>query len=160
MSRPVKYDNRRVYLPNASTIGYGRYYAKAGNLIVFQDEYREGLNHLTHVGKVIGRISETDTLQGERHGQWVGHLLVLQCAAHLMYGYERWIDPATVTQCCEPEHAAHFMAWLFKAEPAELFKYTRDDLSTRQAADYSSVKPCAKCGDPKHAAFMCPKNER
>jgi hypothetical protein len=129
MPRNVKYNNRKTYLPNACTNGYGKYYAKAGDFVAFDETFADGSKGGCF-GRIIGCIAETDNDGPDGAGK----LLVCQIGSTAAFGMERWIDPSDVTLCEDPRRAAHFLAWFMQASPDSLFKYCRDDLETRKAA--------------------------
>lgn len=153
--RKVEYSTRReVKLPNASTLGYGRWKARAGDFIVYKEQHGAGDAAEEHyrLARVIGQITAVD---GRTDDGMVGSLLVLAIADEAAYGYERWIDADDVVECRSPEHAQVFLRWLIQASPAELFKYCRDDLATRQEASCHHFlkdprsRDCKICREPR-----------
>ena len=89
-------DNNLVYLPNASTLGFGLYKAKRGNWVQWEmDGYH-------HVGRVIGRV----VCEGKVY------IEVAKAALDFSSAYVRWIDPAMVRECREnpPRRVFEFFA--------------------------------------------------
>lgn len=130
--RKVTYSKRAVKLPNATTLGYAQYLAHPGDFIAYKETYQDGSYSLRNA-RVIGRIEATD----DQGPACKGFLLVCALSDSMTFGYERWIDPADVTECQPGDRASHFLAWFAGASPETLHKYTRDDLETRRAADLS-----------------------
>lgn len=129
--RFVQYDNRATYLPDATKLGYAKYQAKAGDLLILKDG---------SLARVIGRIAEHDAMPAkEGPDGWpaegtkahAGNLLVCQVGSSFTFGMERWISPSEVAACYAPERAARFLAWFFSATPEELAFYIREDVETR-----------------------------
>lgn len=131
MPRKFTLDNRKVFLKNSFRCGYGKMYAKAGNIIVYRvlDKNGDIMEH--RVARVIGRIKESDVVEGH---SGVGMLCVLAVTDDLHFGYERWVDPDDVIECMAVGFAKVFMTWLLNAKPDAMMKYIRDDLKTRMEA--------------------------
>ena len=140
MPRHVKVAPRRKseYLPNASTLGYGKFRAFPGDFVTFHEEISNG--NRVAMGRVIGVIDETDS-QGVNGA---GMLLVLMISQDHTHGYENWITLDRVITCVDVEHARHFMAWFLNADTKALMAYRNDDLETRKAATYYPDAPTKK----------------
>jgi hypothetical protein len=107
--RDATIDHRQVRLPNASHLGYDKWKAQRGDVIV----YREGEG--TRTGRVLGRVAYAPP-EGEI-GAITDHLYVLALSDDLSHAYIRWVDPADVVQCtpCTPDRAA-WLALFFAAD--------------------------------------------
>lgn len=134
MPRRIKVAPRRPskYLPNASTLGYGKFKARPGDFVTFSEEMSNG-NRLA-VGRVVGVIEETDRDGTDFTGKEM--LLVIMLSDDHSFGYEHWISVDQVRSCMDVGHARHFMAWFLNASPADLLKYRNEDPDTRSAAYY------------------------
>ena len=76
-------DNNFVYLPNASTLGFGLRKAKRGNWVQWESDNGH------HVGRVIGRV----ICEGKVY------IEVAKAALDFSSAYVRWVDPAKVREC-------------------------------------------------------------
>lgn len=104
--RKAKYSAKKVYLSRASRIGFGLTHAKPGNWVRFVSHNYNGSRN-SHVGRVIGRIDETDR-DGEN---CAGHLAVMQLSDDATHAYVRWVDPAHVLDCYEKPPRA-LLQWI------------------------------------------------
>ncbi len=96
--RSRTYSTRKLtYLPNASTLGYGKYQAASGDYITTSNGHQ--------VGRVLGQITSCDNGGPDCRG----HLVVAMLSTDLSYGYENWINPADVTTCVAPERVNNFL---------------------------------------------------
>ena len=123
MPRNVLYTKRKnvkIFLPNCSTLGFGKYYASPGDLINYKEEYVGG-THGYRLARVIGRIKGTDNCGS----QCKGHILVSALEDELTYAYERWIDPKDVFRCVDSKKSAEFISWFLSATPEQLQEYNR-----------------------------------
>lgn len=93
MIRKARVDNRRVYCPNASHLGYDLWFAKRGNFIVWQHE--DGGPY--SVGRSLGRIAWAEP-SGDVNDTEVcsGYIAVLAFTMGLDFGYIRWVKPSDV----------------------------------------------------------------
>ena len=109
MRKDAKYSKKAVMCPKASTIGFGRYKAKPGDLIVFSDGILDSSGR--EIGRVLGRVDAS----GEPGcPKIVGHILVLQASRDFTSCYIRWIDPALVTYVTDSP--TKFAAFFFQKE--------------------------------------------
>lgn len=108
-------DTRQVYLPNASTLGFGKYQARFGDFVWYREHYTDG-SYSTVLGRVLGRVAyappcgETPAIEG--------YLLVAQLGHNATHVYERWIDPADVTECqrfADFHESADCRRWFFES---------------------------------------------
>ena len=99
--RKARYDMQQVICRNASHIGYSTKRAKPGYWVAY--------NNLgdTHIGRVLGRIAETD-----RQGfDCKGFLAVMVLGIECTHAGVQWVDPSFVTHCYE--HAPHdLLTWI------------------------------------------------
>lgn len=134
MPRYVKVAPRRAskYLPNATHLGYSKYKASPGDMIVFRVERSAGESPDRMIGRVIGVIDETDRDGTDYTGK--GALLVIAVSRNASFGMEMWVDLEDIEECTSPKHAAHFLNWFLNATPKDLMAYRNEDLETRKAA--------------------------
>lgn len=103
-----------TYLPNASTSGYGKYKAKAGDFVVFRPEGHDERS----VGRVVGQIVECD----DQGPNCAGQLLVMTLSDGLTFAYENWVDPKDVKECIDSARPQDFLNRFMAMSPAELWK--------------------------------------
>lgn len=95
--RTRTYSTRKLtYLPNAQTLGYGKWKASSGDYITTKNG---------EFGRVLGVITNCDADGLDCRG----HLVVTILSNDLTFGYERWIDPKDVFTCKDPKHVNNFM---------------------------------------------------
>lgn len=82
MRTDIKTDKKLVKLPNASTLGFGKWKAQFGDVVRFEDE------NGTHIGRVAGRVKD--------NGQVYVIVIVLFDAC---YVGERWVKPEEISYC-------------------------------------------------------------
>ena len=102
--RKARYDMRQVVCRNSSLIGYSTNIAKPGYWIAS----RSDVEGETRLGRVLGRIAETDRLGGT---DCVGWLAVVGLGIEATHAFVRWINPADVIACYEKSPAA-LLSWL------------------------------------------------
>ena len=85
-------DNVAVYLPNATTLGFGKRKAKRGNWV----EYEVDNHHF--VGRIISRV----TCEGKVYVE------VAQASPAFAHAYIGWIEPAQIRECRENPPRAVF----------------------------------------------------
>lgn len=103
--RRAKYSAKKVYLPEASTLGYGLYYAKPGNWLTWNDG-QERRN-----GRVLGRIECAAYEIGLGTEDCKGWIAVMQLADDMTHAYVRWVNPKWVEICYEAP-PVNLMAWI------------------------------------------------
>ena len=81
-------DNKRMILPNASSLGYGTNQAKRGSCVVY-DHYGQRA-----WGRVVGRV----------HCEGKTYLEIIRTDPGLTMAYVNWIDPLTVSECYAAPH--------------------------------------------------------
>ncbi len=111
MRRDATIDRRFVRCPKASTLAYGKWRAQVHDWIVWRYPESDGTpGDGPHIGRMIGRIAYAPSL-GET-GQIKDWILVLALSSDHTHAYERWIDPAWVSQVNGPhEDIAAFLTW-------------------------------------------------
>ena len=115
--RAATIDRQAVRLPNASTLGYGKWRAQYGDLITF----REG--EQTRTGRVAGRVAYAPPLTGQYAAPAVkNHLYVIAFGDDLTHAFVRWVDPADVITCIQvTADVGAFAAFLLAPQlPADL----------------------------------------
>ena len=85
-------DRVQVICRGASTLGYGKWKAQVGDLILFR-QFKEDTT-LT-LGRMIGRVHYAPALEGDSKAVH-DHILCLCINSMLDYTFERWVDPANV----------------------------------------------------------------
>lgn len=95
-NREARVDNKGVYCKKASTLGYGKTTAKAGDLVSWRYSGEVSEQH----GRSLGRIAWAEELQSRANPDKkpvVGFIAVLVFSSTNTFGYIRWIDPDDVT---------------------------------------------------------------
>lgn len=88
-------DKKQVRCPNASTLGYGKWKAQVGDIVLFQEGERR-----TRVGRMIGRVHYAPTC-GETPA--IRDYLLLICLGDMLsWTCERWVNPADVLEVQSP----------------------------------------------------------
>jgi hypothetical protein len=99
MRTDVIIDRKLVVCPNASTLGFGKWKAQVGNLVLFKE------NDKIVTGRMIGRIQ-----YGYSDGKSLKNFLVVICISpRLDWTFERWVNPKDVTEIYDlkNEYAKH-----------------------------------------------------
>ncbi len=113
--RKAKYSAKKVYLPNASRLGYGLSYAKPGNWIVYTEHHEEigtgKPSEHSRMARVLGRIDHDDHMAGSTLEDCAGFLAVMALADSGTHAYPRWVNPVDVTECYEKPPRA-LLEWL------------------------------------------------
>jgi hypothetical protein len=104
--RKAKYDRRKVICRKASCIGYSSNVAKPGYWVSFVG----GSGELC-IGRVIGRIAETD-FEGT---DCRGYLAVMTLSCECTHSFVRWVNPDDVRHCYETPPAA-LLTWITGAD--------------------------------------------
>ncbi len=110
--RRAQYHRRQSqYLPNASTLGYGKYRAQVGDWVTFK------AGDQLQIGRMVGRVKDTDPIATEERRP-IGFLAVLTLSMELTHAYVRWVDPADVTEVhANVPDIGRFLAWFCGALP-------------------------------------------
>lgn len=85
-------DNRAVYCPNASKLGFGKYKAKRGDCVMYKQEYKDGSFSMV-LARVLGRVTAPKLGESPEVNGW---LLVMRLSDDGSHAYENWVDPADV----------------------------------------------------------------
>lgn len=114
MRTDVQIDRKQVHCPNASGIGYGKYKAQFGDIVIASAD-----GHVT-IGRVAGRIAYATAI-GEDRGPIRDWLVVVALSSNLTFPMERWINPADVIEVYDPQNIdganpATFLAFFFGAQ--------------------------------------------
>lgn len=108
-SNGASFDLVPVYLPGASTLGYGQGWARPG----FWIEFKEGEN--TRSGVVLGRIN-----RGKCAGQLVALAIGLM---DLRCGMERFVHPTDVVNCYKPPSPEYLRLLALLSTPAFIIEH-------------------------------------
>jgi hypothetical protein len=106
MHKDFTLDDKKVLLPNASTLGFGRHFAKRGDWLVFREQ--EG--GILYYGRSVGHV-----VCESKH--WIYAAALLSDLQGLMV---RWVDPALVTYCLPQEHTRSAVADLMGCDFSKL----------------------------------------
>ena len=99
--RKARYNMQQVICRNASHIGYSTTRAKPGYWVAYKNF------GVPHIGRVLGRIAETD-----RQGlDCKGYLAVMVLGMDCTHAGVQWVDPSYVTHCYERPPAA-LLTWI------------------------------------------------
>jgi len=120
-------DRRQVRCPKASTLGYGKWKAQVGDLVLFTEGQQ------TRTGRMIGRIhyapacGESPIIRD--------YLLVVCLNDSLDHTFERWVNPADVQRVealreQQPVMAYFLSADLVKSPIDEVRRSTTDGWTT------------------------------
>lgn len=108
MRTDCKIDKRPIKCPNACRLGYGLSVANVGNLIVYQEHYADG-SHGLRTARVLGRVSAPKLKHNDSEVK--GWALVMTISEDFTHAYERWVDPADITEVREvPTRMLEFFA--------------------------------------------------
>lgn len=128
MRNDVVIDRKQVNVPKASTLGFGKFRAQFGDMIMYHDQ------EATRVGRIIGRVQSAPSIGQD--GPLRDHLVVAVFSDDLTFIYERWVDPASVARCWTPQ-PKHRELWQFmlgdefkKRSPDELREWAESGFST------------------------------
>ena len=131
MRTDAQIDRKQVYLPNASTLGFGKWKAQHGDVVLYTQ------NDQNCIGRVAGRVHYAPSLEPNEK-PIKDYLLVIQLGSRLDFSYERWVNPADVTECFDPhneycriqEVLAFMFSKDFKKESVETLRRFAGEWST------------------------------
>ncbi len=111
MRTDTRIDRYPVKCFQASTLGYGKYIAEVGDIIIYREStYNvEDLKTLSNphvherIGRMAGRVHYAPAL-GETP-EIKNHILVVCLSLDSPCAYERWIAPEDVLRIYDPNHA-------------------------------------------------------
>lgn len=103
--RRAKYSAKKVYLPNATSIGYCVKWAKPGYWIMWNAQ-----PGVLSVGRVLGRIEWAQFNEGNREDVR-GYLAVMALADDCTHAYVRWVAPKEVA-CCQEKPPRALLDWI------------------------------------------------
>ena len=142
----LQIDRKLVICPNASTLGYGKWKAQLGDIIVYQESTYEAKdlstkvnphNH-TRVARVIGRVAYAPPLESDEK-PIRNYLLVSALSEDLTFAMERWVNPEDVIRIYNPEvtKTQNFLAFFFSPE---MPTYSADELRQWSISGFSRVE--------------------
>ena len=117
MRTDAEIHNRQTKLPHVSTLGFDRWIARPGDLILYVERMLDG-SEQTRMARVIGTVDAPAIPDGttyEGSPAVKDHICVMALADDGAYAYERWVDPKDVRRCFDTDRMRAFMA-LFLAE--------------------------------------------
>jgi hypothetical protein len=105
-----------VRVPNASTIGTGKWMASPGDFIVF----RIPDDDMERYARVIGRV-DAEGWDGADKTPIVGEIACVMLSCGLSSAHEMWVDPEWVMECHSVgPHNVRFFTAFFTADPMDL----------------------------------------
>ena len=117
---PFVLTNKAVHLPNATTLGYGKWRAEPGDFIEFADS--EASSH-RETGRVLGSVKENAyTVYEGKRIDFSGEIAVLVLGCGMSFAYLRTVKAEDVTECRGPvDQTANgslgrFLAFMFDVE--------------------------------------------
>lgn len=132
MRADAQIDRKQVLCPNVSHLGYDKYKAQFGDIVLFIQ------NDRAQVGRVIGRVHYAPALEGDTR-PIRDYLVVAALSDDLTHVGERWVSPDEVTRIYDPtepdrkilEMITFFFGASFKDESVErLRRWTGSGFST------------------------------
>lgn len=133
MRRCTINERKSAYLPNAYTLGSGKYKAERGDLVHVRTPHEE------FVGRVLGQIEDYPLQAHETAHDAVGRLLVLGLSPTGQSTFVRWVRLNEILECHTVEHSTDLVEWFFqtKLPPADVVMrmLTYGTLSTPFIAD-------------------------
>jgi len=129
-------DRKQVICSNATTIGYGKWRAQTGDLLL----YRESENSL-RLARVIGRVKYAPALDGDK-GPACNRIMVLALGNIPSHAFERWIDPKDVLEVISlaTEHGDRIRQLLQWFLSPELTKYSPEELSDWAKSGFATMQ--------------------
>lgn len=139
MRTDATYDRKQVSCPNASTLGYGKYKAQTGDLIVYREHYTNGTDD-ARLARVIGRVDYAPALDGDREPTR-NRLVVLAMATMPSFCFERWINPEDVIEILaidgEPgDKIRRLMEWFLSPD---LPRHSMEELLQWQRSGFATM---------------------
>lgn len=92
----------KVYIPNATTLGYGKYNAEPGDFLSWRDPLQNGDRSDMRYGRVLGRVSSHDATSLGARKDFTGHIAVLWFHSNFAHASMRMVDPEHVVECYDP----------------------------------------------------------
>lgn len=113
MRTDVRIDRKQVKLPNSTNLGFGKWKAQFGDVVRFDESGHD------MYGRIIGRIAHAHRPDGDPDVR--GWLVVIALGSNLSFPMERWVNPADVRECFNPQafggrDMAKFLAFFFGPE--------------------------------------------
>ena len=126
MRTDARIDRKQVACPNASHLGFDKYKAQFGDIVVFNESDK------SKVGRVIGRIDYAPAL-GETPAIR-NYLVVAALTEDLTHVSERWVNPEDVTRVFDPNEESRnipalinfFFSPKFRDESVDLLRRWTD----------------------------------
>jgi len=118
MRTDARMDRKQVKLPCASTLGFDKWKAQFGDMVMF----REG--HNLELGRIISRINYAPVI-GDDSPAIRGWLCVAVFSQDMSFIMERWINPETIERCYTPRpQQIALMSFMFGEEFKKHDTYT------------------------------------
>ena len=138
-----------VYCPNANTLGFGKYAASRGDLIVYRENHADG-SYTLRMARVLALATHDGcgvryTKTGPRGGvKPAPRLLVLAANDTMTHAWERIVDPEDVTEIRAPNvenrtFAAWFVAGALPATESVLHASRYGALSAHYFTKYTDT---------------------
>jgi hypothetical protein len=144
--RRAEYSQKTTgYLPNAFTMGYRKYKASPGDLVIWRYKTADGERDAErHFGRMLAMVNAPR--EGEECPAVKGHIAVLELDISLSHCFVRWVDPDDV--CDVTASPEHLVAWFFGDAPRTWDLETILRLSHRGSLSepyIESVRACPEC---------------
>lgn len=130
MRTDARIDRKQVKLPNACTLGYGKWKAQLGDWVTWNTDGNSGF------GRVAGRVAYAPAICEDKEPikNW---LLVITFFCEMTTVGERWVNPEWVTRCYAPNDY-QLSLWSFM-QSDEFVYFTPDQLRAWSETGYSSM---------------------
>lgn len=127
-----------VHCPNTSTLGYGKWVAKPGDLLTYKEHHTDG-SYTPRLARMVGRVNAP--ADGPTCPEVKGLICVVAISNEGTFCYERWIKPADVVHVSAP--APNFWHYFMTADPSELIKASEYGSASASHTDWQEDPlPC------------------
>jgi len=100
MRRDAIIDKKQVPVPNASHLGYDKWKAQVGDLVLYLETDVNGQRIGSRLGRMIGRVKWAPQLAGSKPiRNWI---ILIALSDDLSHSYERWVNPEDVLRVQTP----------------------------------------------------------
>jgi hypothetical protein len=141
MRTDAQIDRQLVKLPNADTLGCGKWKAQLGDLVLFRAGRYKGVPPgdagQPQLGRVAGRVHYAPMLAGDKDPvrDW---LLVITLSHDSSFVMERWVHPEWVERCYAPtDKLARLWAFMLSDD---FTSASADELREWSASGYSTME--------------------
>ena len=151
---------KRVNCPRSDRLGFGKAFAKPGDLIVYDEHYTDG-THAHRTARVLATIDYAPALKHSPETK--GWLLVLAISESLDHVYERWVDPQWVTRVIDCPRK--LLSWFLQEQlpyPVDMMRRLdrHGSLTENYIHDVDNVARTFADVDKKRAEYEAQKEQR